>query len=111
MRNYLDIPMAVLAIILILTVLLYSEHLVQEPELTDKIIHLIAFTALSFQFTQKGRFGLFPIFVCCISFGGLSELIQPFFNRTADWSDWIADGIGVTIGISIGLIYRRHSDY
>jgi len=41
------------------------------------------------------------------AFGGLIELIQPTFNRSADTNDWIADIMGVVLGILCGLMYRR----
>ena len=41
------------------------------------------------------------------AFGGLIELIQPHFNRSADLYDWVADTLGVCLGIGAGLLYRR----
>jgi VanZ family protein len=41
------------------------------------------------------------------AFGGLIELIQPHFNRSADLYDWTADTLGVCLGIGAGLLYRR----
>jgi hypothetical protein len=29
------------------------------------------------------------------------------FNRSADMGDWVADTVGVAIGIGCGLLYRR----
>ena len=40
-------------------------------------------------------------------FGGLIELIQPSFGRSADMQDWIADIAGVALGIALALLYRR----
>jgi len=34
-------------------------------------------------------------------------LIQPSFNRSADLNDWVADIVGVILGIGSGLLYRR----
>ena len=41
------------------------------------------------------------------AFGGAIELIQPSFNRSADVNDWVADIVGVILGIGCGLLYRR----
>jgi hypothetical protein len=68
---------------------------------------LIAFAALAFPLARTGRFGLIPVLIGASAFGGMIELIQPTFNRSADVNDWIADTLGVLIGIALGLAYRR----
>jgi len=107
-RKYLDIPIT-LAVTLILTVAMLwpLEAPPPAPEGSDKLVHLIAFAALSFPLARTGRIGLTPVFVGASAFGGLIELIQPSFNRSADVNDWIADVIGVVLGIGCGLLYRR----
>jgi VanZ family protein len=50
---------------------------------------------------------LIPVLIGASAFGGMIELIQPTFNRSADVNDWIADTLGVLIGIALGLAYRR----
>ena len=55
-----------------------------------------------------GRIGLIPVFVGASGFGGLIELIQPSFGRSADMQDWIADIAGVALGIMLALLYRKH---
>ena len=77
------------------------------PEGSDKLVHFIAFAALAFPLTSTGRFGVMPVLIGASTFGGIIELIQPTFNRSADVSDWVADTLGVLIGISLGLVYRR----
>ena len=61
------------------------------PEGSDKVVHLIAFAALAFPLARTGRFGLIPVFVGASVFGGIIELIQPSFGRSADMQDWIAE--------------------
>jgi len=70
-------------------------------------VHLAAFAALAFPLARTGRCGLLPVFVGASAFGGVIELVQPSFNRSADIKDWIADIVGVLLGISCGLLYRR----
>ena len=108
MRQYLDIPVT-LAVTLILTVAMLwpLEAPPPAPDGSDKVVHLIAFAALSFPLARTGRIGLLPVFVGASAFGGLIELIQPTFNRSADMNDWVADILGVVLGILCGLIYRR----
>ena len=106
MRKYLDIPIT-LAVTLTLTVAMLWPLEAPPPGGSDKVVHLIAFAALAFPLARTGRFGLTPVFVGASAFGGLIELIQPSFNRSADMNDWVADILGVVLGVLCGLIYRR----
>jgi VanZ family protein len=108
MRKYLDIPLtAFVAITLTLAMLWPLEAPPPAPEGSDKLVHFIAFAALAFPLARTGRFGLLPVFVVASAFGGAIELIQPRFNRSADVNDWVADIVGVILGIGLGLLYRR----
>ena len=108
MRKYLDIPLtAFVAITLSVAMLWPLEAPPPAPEGSDKLVHFIAFAALAFPLARTGRFGLLPVFIGASAFGGAIELIQPSFNRSADVNDWVADVIGVLLGIAGGLLYRR----
>jgi len=108
MRKYLDIPLTI-AVTLALTVAMLwpLEAPPPAPGGNDKLVHLVAFAALAFPLARTGRIGLLPVFVGASAFGGAIELMQPSFNRSADINDWIADIVGVLLGISCGLLYRR----
>ena len=108
MRKYLDTPLT-LAVTLTLSVAMLwpLEAPPQAPEGSDKLVHLVAFAALAFPLARTGRFGLLPVFIGASAFGGAIELIQPSFNRSADVNDWVADIVGVILGIGCGLLYRR----
>ena len=107
MRKYLDIPLT-LAVTLTLTVaMLWPLEAPPAPEGSDKLVHLIAFAALAFPLARTGRIGLLPVFIGASAFGGAIELIQPSFNRSADINDWVADVVGVALGIGCGLLYRH----
>ena len=108
MRKYLDIPLtAFLAITLSVAMLWPLEAPPPAPEGSDKLVHFIAFAALAFPLARTGRLGLVAVLIGASAFGGLIELIQPSFNRSADMGDWVADTVGVAIGIGCGLLYRR----
>mgnify|MGYP001602811409 FL=1 len=108
MRKYLDIPLTLIVTIVLTVAMLWPlEAPPPAPEGSDKLVHFIAFAALAFPLARTGRLGLVPVFIGTSAFGGLIELIQPTFNRSADIGDWVADTIGVAIGISCGLLYRR----
>ena len=108
MRKYLDIPLTI-AVTLALTVAMLwpMEAPPPAPEGSDKLVHFVAFAALAFPLARTGRIGLLPVFVGASAFGGAIELMQPSFNRSADINDWIADIVGVLLGISCGLLYRH----
>ena len=108
MRKYLDILFTI-AVTLTLTVAMLwpLEAPPPAPEGSDKLVHFVAFAALAFPLARTGRIGLLPVFVGASAFGGAIELMQPSFNRSADINDWIADIVGVLLGISCGLLYRR----
>ena len=77
------------------------------PNLSDKLLHLIAFAALAFPLARTERFGLFPVFIGAIFFGGIIEILQLYFGRSADFKDWVADILGVVLGIALALVYNR----
>jgi VanZ family protein len=106
MRKYLDIPLTAFVAITLIVVMLWPLE-APAPEGSDKLVHFIAFAALAFPLARTGRLGLVSVLILASAFGGLIELIQPAFNRSADMGDWMADTIGVAIGIGCGLLYRR----
>ena len=61
----------------------------------------------AFPLARTGWFGVIPVLIGASAFGAIIELIQPNFNRSAELSDWVADTLGVLIGIGLGLAYRR----
>lgn len=108
MRKHLDIPITLIVTLILTVAMLWPlDTPPPGPDGSDKVVHIIAFAALSFPLARTGRFGLLPVFVGASAFGGLIELIQPTFNRSADMNDWVADVMGVVLGIVCGLMYRR----
>lgn len=73
---------------------------------TDKIIHIVAFAALVFPLALTKRIRLFPLFIIASLFGGMIEIIQPLFGRSAEIIDWIADSAGVICGMATGNLIR-----
>jgi VanZ family protein len=108
MRKYLDIPLTIIVTLTLTVAMLWPLHAPPPtPENSDKLVHLGAFAALAFPLARTGRFGLLPVLIGASAFGGAIELIQPSFNRSADVNDWVADVVGVILGIGCGLLYRR----
>ena len=108
MRKYLDIPLTLIVTLTLTVAMLWPlEAPPPAPEGSDKLVHFIAFAALAFPLARTGRYGLLPVFVVASAFGGAIEVIQPSFNRSADINDWVADIVGVILGIGLSLLYRR----
>jgi len=108
MRKYLDIPLTLIVTLVLTVAMLWPlEAPPPTPESSDKLVHFLAFATLAFPLARTGRFGLLPVFIGASTFGGAIELIQPSFNRSAEVKDWIADIVGIILGIGLGLLYRR----
>ena len=108
MRKYLDIHLTIIVTLTLTVAMLWPlDAPPPAPEGSDKLVHFIAFAALAFPLARTGRFGLLPVLIGASAFGGVIEIIQPSFNRSADLNDWVADIVGVILGIGLGLLYRR----
>ena len=108
MRKYLDIPITLIVTAVLTVAMLWPiNQPPSAPDGSDKVVHLIAFAALAFPLARTARIGLVPVFVGASAFGGLIEVVQPSFGRSADMQDWIADIAGVVLGIVLALLYRR----
>jgi VanZ family protein len=77
------------------------------PQGVDKVYHMIAFAALIFPTAMLRPKSCLRFGCLAILYGGLIEAIQPIFGRSADMSDFWADGLGVAMGIVLGLAARR----
>lgn len=51
----------------------------------------------------------FWVWLMPVLMGGLIELVQAYCttNRSGEWLDWLADGVGVTLAIGVGLLAKR----
>lgn len=96
--------------VLFLSIITYLSLKPQGPQSpishADKIYHCIAYAGLTLPLALKrpsfwivGAMGL-------ILFGGAIELIQPYTGRSADWLDFIANGLGVVIAVAASYLKR-----
>jgi VanZ family protein len=109
MRKYLDFPLLTAVVITVLTTAMLwpLEAPPPAPEGSDKLVHFIAFAALTFPLARTGRLGLLPVFIGASNFDATIKLVQPTVNRSADLKDWVADTLSALIGVGLGLAYRR----
>ncbi|HEY2883271.1 MAG TPA: VanZ family protein [Pirellulales bacterium] len=84
------------------------------PDGTDKILHTTAYAGLAFLLSINLFWGrptpwwkYAIVYIGVAIFGGLDELTQPPFHRTADWYDWFADLRGAAIGLALSYFAHR----
>ena len=94
------------------------------PANSDKLAHLLLYGVLGALFLRarpdfverrepSRRLAVLCIllsFIFCALFGAVDEWHQPFFGRTKDVFDWLADASGALIGSTAmaWYLYRRH---
>jgi VanZ family protein len=68
----------------------------------DKLNHASAFLALAFtgRLGLPGRRALLWLVLGLLAFGGGIELVQAQVGRDAQWSDWLADAVGIVAGLA-----------
>jgi VanZ family protein len=66
----------------------------------DKLNHLAAFATLAVV-AVLGRCGPFwRVGAALLAYGGLIEVLQSFTpNRSGEWADLLADGVGIALGL------------
>jgi VanZ family protein len=76
----------------------------------DKLLHFGAYavqaTLAGAAVASMGRLGrrnAAILIICLATFGGLDELTQPWFSRSAEWADWAADCLGIVLGVGLVL--------
>jgi hypothetical protein len=96
----------ILGITIAFATLIPAEKLPETPG-TDKLHHLLAFSAfvlpVSLMRPNRGR----VIFLTALILGGAIELIQPYMNRSGEMADFWADAIGAGLGILLGKRIRQ----
>lgn len=81
------------------------------PAGSDKAYHVLAFASLAFPLPLVRPRWTVWVILGVIAYGGVIEMIQPFFGRQAEWADLVADGVGAILGAivarQLGLWLRR----
>ncbi|QOR62560.1 VanZ family protein [Sulfurovum sp. ST-21] len=77
-------------------------------ELSDKILHFMAFSLLSLLLMLSYRIQWWKSVVYLSGYAVFIELSQSFTpNRCADWMDVAADMIGIAAGLIVYSVYRK----
>jgi len=69
---------------------------------SDKLHHVLGFAALAFPLPFARPRLAIPVVLGVIAYGGMIELIQPYFGRSAEWGDFLADILGAALGGVLG---------
>ena len=77
---------------------------------SDKTQHLITFGILALLAASAyPRARLIALAAALSGFGGMIEVIQPWFGRSDDIRDWIADTLGILLAmVLVWTLRRRH---
>lgn len=96
---------ALIAAVILYTTLMPMPRL-PGPRGTDKTMHLLAFTALTFPTALMARRHLLWVLPAAILLGAGIEILQPSFGRHREFADLLADSAGAILGITIGSLLR-----
>lgn len=72
----------------------------------DKFWHIACYAALVFPSAYAAK--KHPLYFAAffLVWSGCIELIQPYFDRSAEWRDLFVNGIGLALGLIAGLLAR-----
>ena len=101
-RLYLISFMMTLVIGIVIAVLTLAPVSNENIPGSDKFHHFVAFAVLALPLPFAQQKLVIPVFVSVTAYGGLIEIIQPFFGRNADWGDFLANGFGAICGAYLG---------
>ena len=48
------------------------------------------------------------IAIAALGYGGFIEFVQPYVNRYGEFNDFVADGVGVCVGIAVARLMDRN---
>ena len=74
---------------------------------SDKWHHFVAFAAMVFPLAYYSKRIVSVVAVAALGYGGFIEIVQPYVNRYGEFNDFVADGIGVCIGIALARLLDR----
>lgn len=77
-------------------------------DLNDKLMHVVIFALFSFLWIRAGL-RMNRVIAAGFLFGALIEVLQYVLpiNRSGDWIDLLADGIGTLAGAGLALVWYR----
>ena len=81
-------------------------HMSAASQVSDKLLHMIAFMGLVLPCAVLTPRLLKFVVPFAVTFGAAIEIIQPYVGREAEFLDFVADSVGIGIGVMIGVFSR-----
>ena len=96
-------------LIFIIITLLSLYPLQEQPNIpgSDKIHHLIAYSALSIGVGLRRPSNYVLIIIFFSFYSGLIEIIQPYVNRFREIEDFLFNNLGILIGLTLGIFINK----
>ena len=96
-------------LILILITFLSLYPLKEKPSIpgSDKIHHLIAYSALAIGVGLRRPSNYVLIIILFSLYSGLIEIIQPYINRFGEIEDFLFNNLGILIGLTLGILINK----
>ena len=96
-------------LIFIIITLLSLYPLQEQPNIpgSDKIHHLIAYSALSISVGLRRPSNYILIIIFFSFYSGLIEIIQPYVNRFREIEDFLFNNLGIFIGLTLGIFINK----
>ena len=98
------------SLIFIIITFLSLYPLKEQPSIpgSDKIHHLIAYSALSIGVGLRRPSNYLLIIVFFSFYSGLIEIIQPYVNRFREIEDFLFNNLGIFIGLILGIVIKNY---
>ena len=96
-------------LIFIIITLLSLYPLQEQPNIpgSDKIHHLIAYSALAIGVGLRRPSNYVLIIILFSFYSGLIEIIQPYVNRFREIEDFLFNNLGILIGLTLGIVINK----
>ena len=97
------------SLIFIIITFLSFYPLKEQPNIpgTDKIHHLIAYSALAIGVGLRRPSNYVLIIILFSFYSGLIEIIQPYLNRFREVEDFLFNNLGILIGLTLGIVINK----
>lgn len=83
------------------------QHDLRTPAHADKLVHFGVFFCLALPAFLVCRQAWALTMIALVAYGGMIELVQPYFGRGAEWADFWANSIGVVAALPVAYQLRR----
>ena len=97
------------SLIFIIITFLSLYPLQEKPSIpgSDKIHHLIAYSALVIGVGLRRPSNYLLVVIFFSFYSGLIEIIQPYVNRFGEVRDFLFNNLGIFIGLTIGILINK----